>query len=359
MSNRNVVVAMPFGSPGPQRRKAILNFRRIKYIIEERCQVVPTPSRKTGERLDYDVDVARTRVDDIPTVALDRIYKADILIVLLSGRNPTVTYELGFRRARASRTSVILIGDSKDDLPVYESSVAYQSWTQEDVLRHIDSIAEREFPRLNDFGADIPDELKEVIDARDGELINGLQVALQEIESNFVAPCADPVQKLRGMLSENIARFYPFSVVEVKFSDRGVFEDPSTPAEVLDFDEEFSRLFGYASRLDAEADGPLTLNRLLGRLEQFSDPDDWKQFLFEQEELTETVVRRYGYARTSVPLKINHRHPDERFRSKSFLPCMAAKVVDSDHSGPHRMYLLVAYIELKNGTPCPLDEGEE
>ncbi len=80
---------------------------------------------------------------------------------------------------------MILIGDSKDDLPVYESAVAYQSWKQDDVLRHIDSIAGRDFPRLDDFQVDIPGDLRDVIDAFDGELVNGLQVALQEIESKL------------------------------------------------------------------------------------------------------------------------------------------------------------------------------
>ncbi len=38
-------------------------------------------------------------MDEIPAIALEKIYNADILIVLLSERNPTVTYELGYRRA--------------------------------------------------------------------------------------------------------------------------------------------------------------------------------------------------------------------------------------------------------------------
>ena len=51
-----------------------------------------------------------------------------------------------------------------------------------------------------------------------------------------------------GILSDGISRFYPFSVVEVSFSKRGEFEDPEVPAKVVDFDEEFSHLYGYASR---------------------------------------------------------------------------------------------------------------
>jgi hypothetical protein len=362
MSTRNVVVAMPFGRPGAERRKAILNFRRLKYIIEEKCQVVPTGSRTTGMRVAYDADVARTRMDEIPTIALEKIYKADILIVLLSGRNPTVTYELGYRRAiaRESKTPVILIGDSKDDLPVYESAVAYQSWKQDDVLRHIDSIAGRDFPRLDDFQVDIPGELRDVIDAFDGELINGLQVALQEIESKFVEPPRDPVQKLRGMLYKSIDRFYPFSVVEVGFSKRGEFVDSKVvPAQVLDFDDQFSRLYGYVSHNAAEADRPLILDRLLDRIAEFTDTEDWNKFLEEQEKLTETVVKNYKFARATVPIKINSSHAYDEFKNKSFLPCVAAQVIDPPKKdGPHRMYLLIVYIELPNGTAHLSTRGE-
>ena len=100
------MVAMPFGRPGAERRKAILNFRRLKYIIEKKCQVVPPVPSTTGMRVAYDVEVARTAMDEIPRRALEQIYNADILIALLSERNPTVTYELGYRRAReANRDS--------------------------------------------------------------------------------------------------------------------------------------------------------------------------------------------------------------------------------------------------------------
>ena len=294
MSKRNVVVAMPFGRPGAERRKAILNFRRLKYIIEEKCQVVPTGSRTTGMRVAYDVEVARTVMDQIPKNALLQIYNAGILIALLSERNLTVAYELGYRRARESETPVILMVDSKDDLPVYESAVAYQDWRQDDVLGQIDSIAGRDFPPLDDFQVDIPGALKDVIDAKDDGLINGLQLALQEIESKFEVPSPDPVQKLRGMLSESITRFYPFSVVKFRFSKRGELEDPKAPAEVVNFDEEFSRLYGYGGWKAAAGDKPLTLDRLLDRIEKFSDADDWNEFLQEQKKLTETVIKDYG-----------------------------------------------------------------
>jgi nucleoside 2-deoxyribosyltransferase len=356
MRQRNVVVAMPFGRPGAERRKAILNFRRLKYIIEEKCQVVPTGSRTTGMRVAYDVEVAKTVTDRIPEKALMQIYDADILIALLSERNFTVAYELGYRRAR--ERTVILMVDSQDDVPIYEAGVAYQSWQQDEVLEQIDSIAERDFPPLDDFKVDIPGALKDVIDARDDGLVNGLQLALQEIESNYVVPSPDPVQKLRGILSNKIDRFYPFSVVEVRFSKRGEFVDPKAPAQILDFDDEFSRLYGYGTRNAADQDRPLTLDRLLNRLEKFSDADDWDKFLEEQVTLTETLIKNYGFARATVPLRIKSNHPYDQFKCKSFLPCVAAQVIDGNLNGPHGMYLLIAYIEVNNGTAHLSTRGE-
>src|SRR6478736_4128478 len=114
MSTRNVVVAMPLGRPGAERRKAILNFGRLKYIIEEKLQVIPVGSRTTEMRVAYDVVVARVVMDGaIPRNALSQISNADILIALLSELNPTVAYELGYRRASASKMAVILMADSE------------------------------------------------------------------------------------------------------------------------------------------------------------------------------------------------------------------------------------------------------
>ena len=63
----------------------------------------------------------------------------------------------------------------------------------------------------------------------------------------------------------------------------------------------------------------------------------------------ETVIKNYGYCRATVPISFNSSHTDIRFRSKSFLPCMTAQVIDGNFNGPHEMYLLIAYIEVQNG----------
>lgn len=345
MNKRNVVVAMPFGGADAERRRAILNFSRLKYIVENHCDVAAIEPDTTGTRIGYEMTVARTFIDRIPKVALQKINNADILIALMAERNFTVTYELGYRRALGR--AVILIGDSRDDLPIYEAEVNYSSWKQEDVLAEIDRIVDSEWPRLADFNADIPDTLKQVIDAEDDKLIKELQSAFEEVDK-FVPPPSDPVQRLLGMLSDSTIRFYPSSVVEVSFSNCAEFENPNNPTKVIDFDDEFSRLYGYVSKSAAEKDTPLTLERLLNRIERFSDADDWNEFLEEQVKLTETVIKDFGFARATVPIKINSSHTHSEFKCKSFLPCIAAHVTDGDRDEPHRMYLLVVYIEMPN-----------
>jgi hypothetical protein len=72
------------------------------------------------------------------------------------------------------------------------------------------------------------------------------------------------------------------------------------------------------------------------------------------------VVKKYRYARASVPLRINDSHPDDGFKGKSYLPCVAAVVIDGDKAGPHRMYLLVAYIQFYDGAAsCPARGRDE
>ncbi len=78
--------------------------------------------------------------------------------------------------------------------------------------------------------------------------------------------------------------FIRFRLSKSAFSKRGEFVDSKVPAQVLDFDDQFSRLYGYVSHNAAEADRPLILNRLLDRIAEFSDTEDWDKFLEEQEE---------------------------------------------------------------------------
>jgi hypothetical protein len=349
MSARNVVVVMPFGgSDHVQRRRAILNFKRLEYLVRNRCKVRSAGSISETDCVVYGVEVAKTAMDEIPDRALRQIQNADILIALVNEPNPNVIYEVAYRRAKDR--AVVLVVDSVNNLPLYLKSLAHHSWKQDDILNRIDKIASDPagLPNLPDFAVGIPNDLKETIDIHDGELGRGLQEALQDIESKFEPEPIQAVHYLHGIVSAETSSFYPCSIVEVGFARRGEFLNPEQPAVVRNFDEGFSRLFGYVDKKAAEADRPLNLNKLLGRMEKFTAKKDWDDFIAEQVALTESVIRQYGFARVTVPLRINRMHPRSEYRTTSYLPCIISQVIDGSLDGPHRMHLLVVYIELSD-----------
>ncbi|HSE90853.1 MAG TPA: hypothetical protein VLJ79_31880, partial [Candidatus Binatia bacterium] len=176
MSARSVVVVMPFGGNNrTERRRAILNFKRLEYLVRNKCNVTSASAAGDTDRVVYAVEVARTAMDDIPEKALQQIETADILIALVAERNPNVIYEVAYRRARDG--TVVLVVDSEDNLPLYLKSLAHQSWKREEILERINQIANDEFRELSDFTVGIPDDLKKAIDMYDGELQKGLEEA--------------------------------------------------------------------------------------------------------------------------------------------------------------------------------------
>jgi hypothetical protein len=347
MSARQVVVVMPFGGRDRiERRRAILNFKRLDYLVLNRCKVKYASAVGDAGYVAYDIEVCRTAMDEIPEQALRQIHKADILIALIAGPNPNVIYEVAYRRALHGK--LILLVDSPDDLPLYLKTLAHLSWKQENVLKRIDRIANDDLPDLSAFAVAIPNDLKEAIDIHDGELQRGLEEALKDIESQFVPEPSAAVMHLREIVSDETSSFYPWSIVEVEFSRRGEYANPLCPGIVQEFDDAFARLYGYSGMNTARADRPLTLQKLLKRIEGFSDAADWGTFMEEQISLTNTVVKEYGFARVTVPLRINERHPREEFKGTSYLPCLIAQVIDGNVDGSHKMYLLVVYIEIPN-----------
>jgi hypothetical protein len=350
MGARSVVVVMPFGGrDSTERRRAILNFKRVEYLVRNKCTVTSVDPAGKQNRVVYAVEVAKTAMDEIPEKALKQIEAADIVIALVVEPNPNVIYEIAYRRALAG--TVVLVVDNTDNLPLYLKSVGYQSWKQGEVMNRISQIANDSFREISDFSVGIPDDLKRAVDIYDGELQKGLEEALQEIESGIKPPPPKlPVQHLCGVVSDDsITNFYPSSIVEVSFSAHGEFEDPDCPAIVRDFDDGFSRLYGYADKKQALADGPLNLTKLLGRIQEFLDASFWEEFMKEQVKLS-AAIKAYRFARAKVPLRINDLHPHNDYCGKSYLPCMIAQATDGDKTGPHKVYLLVVYIELSTAS---------
>lgn len=344
MSARKVVVVMPFGDR-KYRRRAILNFKRVEYLVRMQCDV----KTKSGENVAYAVNVARTNLNDIPTKCLDEICSADILIALFTEDNRNVTYEVAHRLARgrgtAMREKLILLAKSSNDLPLYLQQLPYCNWNQENVLKRIEKIAEDDSPELADFFVGIPDALKSDIDHCDSELKAALERTLNDIESHFEPEPTPAVQYLRGFISEeDIWSFYPCSIVEFSFSDRSEYENPESPGIIQDFDERFARLYGYVDKKAAEHDRPLTLQKLGNIISTFVDNLD--DFVKEQLKLVNTVVKEHGFARAEIPMLINQNHSHIEYRQTRYLPCVIAESIDGMREGPHKMYLLVVYIKL-------------
>lgn len=345
MSARSVVVVMPFGGKGQtERRRAILNFKRLEYLVRNKCDVIPARPAGDADRVVYAVEVAKTAMDNIPEKALQQIEAADILIALVVEPNPNVIYEVAYRRK--GNLPVVLVVDSPDNLPLYVQSLGRQNWKQENVLNRIEKIANDTVPNLPDFTVGIPGDLKETIDIHDGELQKGLEAALQEIESQFKPHPIQAVEHLRGIVSDKTSSFYPCSIVEVEFSGRNVFANPQHPSIVTDFDNRFSCLYGYVDKRSAEADHPLHLEKLLKRIVNFTDKGHWDEFMEEQVRLADIIIKNYGFARATIPLRINQNHTEEAYRGKCYLPCVIAHVIDGSLDGPHTMYLLVVYVEV-------------
>ena len=207
MIARSVVVVMPFGGGDrTERRRAILNFKRLEYLVCNKCNVTSASPAVETDRVGYAVEVAKTATDEIPENVLKQIETADILIALVAERNPNVIYEVAYRRAR-DRT-VVLVVDSADNLPLYVQSLGRQSWKQDEALERINQIANDSFRELSDFTAGIPPDLKKAIDIYDGELQKGMEGALQEIEATFQPHLNEAVQHLRGIVSDKTSSFY-------------------------------------------------------------------------------------------------------------------------------------------------------
>ena len=354
MYTRNIVVVMPFGGKERpvDRRRAILNFKRLEYLVLHKCHV--NSAADPSAKVTYTIEVCKTAIDEIPDKVLQQIYQADILIALIAEHNPNVIYEVAYRRYLERK--FILVVASPEELPLYLQGYAHSDWKQASILERIDKIAMDKFPVLGDFKADIPEALREQIDDDDHKLQAELQDALNAIERQFVQEPSVAAQHLIGIVSGETSSFYPCSIVNVSFAENGVFA--KNPAIVSAFDDKFARLYGYTDKNAAHDDRPLTLEKLSNRMKKYIDGGEWDKFVEEQIRLTATVIQGYGFAIATIPLQINKNHPHREYRGASYLPCLIAQVIDGDrNAGPHQMYLLVVYIEIPNtfnpGGPLP------
>jgi hypothetical protein len=356
MTARSVIISMPFGGKSLEgRRKAILNYKRLEYLVKK-CKVKSVESKvlvsvdledkplKSIENcyVAYAVDVGKTAINPIDSKVMADIKRADIVIGLVEQPNANVTCEIRARREMDLPT--ILVGDWPET-PVYENHFPRLSWKQPSIEAQIDLLVSDHNIKLGDFFVGIPYALKNVIDANDDELLANLQYALQEKEDNFQPP--GMVYHLRKIVSPDIINFYPCSIVKFVFLGNNEI-DPQNPPEVIDFDERFSHLYGCANKQQALNAKPWTAEKLFAKLQDFVDSADLNSFMQDQARLTNEISKG-SYAVAEIPLRFNELHSDLNYRGKSYMPCVVAQVVEpnvNNVEGSHTLYMLVEYIKI-------------
>lgn len=353
LEQRDVLVVMPFGGEDNiENRRGVLNFKRIEHVLGK-CEVRNVDSHC---QVTYSVHACKVcDATDINETILERIRNADVVIALFCSSSPTVVYEAAVRHLM--RDGLILIVDTAQPqfLPFYLQGLGYCPWTHESgrpVLERIDRIANDDGIRdLDDFDAELPRDLRHAIDEHDSQLRSSLEKALEKIEVGSVKPRADFVRAvaggmLGGIITDRMTTLYsPVSVVAVAFSREDELDDHRPPI-VCEFNEAFARLYGFPDSRAAELQAPLTSEKLLLRLERDGLIENFAEFVREQAELNEKIVRNKGIGWASTTMKISADHPHGDFRDRELLPCVVARQTVGNVQARHTMYLLVNYIDV-------------
>jgi hypothetical protein len=364
---KQVVVMMPFsGNKGAPGRRCLLDFLRIKYLVEEKMQVT---ARGNGSRVRYRVDACNLQVGHIPSMIVGRIAEADILIGLLTEANVNVIYELALRNLLKDEMILVVKGDADKVVPIYLQEMARIAYTDGDngrVGERIEKIAE-DSERDVHFQRSIPDDLRKAIDDDDATLESRLQDALQTIET-APPPRPEHIRDLvkylgPGNILSGWVTYYPYSVVRIKWSkmsagDAYLPEDMDGHPVICSGNPELLSLFNYAGNgglPSPDSDQALTLGGVIERLKHRNlvSGADLDDFHAEQNQLQEDIILGNAPGRATVPLRFNNRHT-EAYRGKSFLPCLLGRRTVGDTSKPHTTYLLTAFVEI---TDKPVSES--
>jgi hypothetical protein len=93
-------------------------------------------------------------------------------------------------------------------------------------------------------------------------------------------------------------------------------------------------------------EAPLTWQKLKERMQRVMRVGNLDIFEKDQQRLMTTVIREGGEARAEVPIWITNHRSRREYNQTYYLPCVIAHVFVGEKNGPHKMYLLVVYIEL-------------
>lgn len=364
-SKRKVAVMMPFGGTDSKlQRRYIIDFMRIKYIIQQKVNV-NVGNEFGAERQEYEVTAFQAHVGEIPAKAIKLIHDADILVGLITEKNVNVMYELAARSLLKDVPILLVKGDPDDLLPIYLKNQGYIAYSTPDMVENeIRDSIEKEYLNSLSLNGAIPPWLRDVIDTTDEDLINNIQDALKAMESQrdpLFKELLDVVAQNQNFDPEKMFKiwntFYPSSIVKMTWKKRsyGVggysTSDAEGEAVVCAWNNEFLSLYDFV-----DPNAPMTAKELFNQLKDFVNEQDLSDFMRDQESLTKRIVLNNGFAEATIPLHINNNHPREQHRGKAYLPCLTMKRIIGDPQRPHNMYLLVDYINVASfGSTKPKD----
>lgn len=350
---QRVVVMMPFGGRSREdTRRAILDFLRIKYVLSN--------PEVRGPDVTFDVTVMSLQAGNIQVRGVEEVLHADATICMLTEENVNVAFELAVRCLRDVPILVVK-GDPDRLVPVYLRDYAYIRYEAPPAVEaQMTQLATGEFPIL-DWESEIPDSLRQAIDAHDSTMIENMRVALKQrardqgarpfIKDLMVSYAAEEAVSdlVRKGLYQRWTTYAPSSTVEIRWKAQSAsgeykLDDMEGEPRVIDYNDDFSGLYNFEHGFSQHV---LTQAALIQKLQSFVDPDNFRAFIEDQRTLTEQIVLRGGYARTEVALHINENHPRPGFRNRSFMPCLVGKHVAAvDLSAPHSVYLIVMYADV-------------
>lgn len=359
--NKEIVVITAFhGMQNRLERLAILNYQRIRYIIEKHVDIIkPFGGNINGIKIKFKVEVAYSEIGNVPEESLDKILAADIIIAILEGVNTNVICELAIRNLMKTETLLIISGDPVSVLPIQFQTMAHLCYDHKNYLsvkKTINNIADTPEKYPLSWGAinEIPNKLAVAIDDEDSILIEHVTNALFRLETNP----PKPVPALRKIVNDispmNVLNswetFIPWSIVKINWKKQSL---PPLSYDKNDIDGEpivcngnvpFMELFDIQSIPDSEGKTPLTYITLISHIKRFVDKEHMEAFNKEQAELTNRILFEGGSCIPTVPLQFNDMRK-EAFKNSVYLPVLIGKRRVGAYHAPHTTYLFISFIK--------------
>ena len=359
---RSVAMLMSFGGDDEMRnRETILQYQRLRYLIEERIEV---HDRDTDEKLRY-----RVLLHPVTTSGglgeLPVLLSSDVVVAVLDSVDPSVIYGLAVRDGFRGKRVLVTHGDVEQALPL-ELKSRHHVRSDRDGGQFVTDLivkAAGDSARTIRLTPAVPDDVKVKVDEHDERLRAGLEEALRAVERQGTprALVADHAQYLGPRILAHALSswraYHPYSLWRIKWREKKPGQPYSEDLMIgrptlVGGNEYFASMYavtGYGV-FPPDPDGPdaLTLETAILTLETRAavDPEALKAFVKDQQRLVKELIFEEGFeVRANVAIHFTDDHPDPDFRGKACMPHALAMRTVGDPTGPHATYLLVVYID--------------